>query len=43
MTMELSEIGLLDDGDIDLVEAGIALALVDRPKADQRLGDCFAT
>jgi regulator of sirC expression with transglutaminase-like and TPR domain len=34
MTMELSELGLLDDGDIDLVEAGIALALADRPKAD---------
>ncbi len=32
--MELAEIGLLDDGDIDLVEAGIALALADRPAAD---------
>ncbi len=32
--MELSELGLLDDGDIDLVEAGIALARADRPEAD---------
>ncbi len=32
--MELAEIGLLDDADIDLVEAGIALARADRPKAD---------
>lgn len=32
--MELSAIGLLDDGDIDLVEAAIALALADRPEAD---------
>ncbi len=32
--MELNAIGLLDDGDIDLVEAGIALALADRPQAD---------
>lgn len=32
--MELGAIGLLDDGDIDLVEAGIALALADRPEAD---------
>jgi len=32
--MELNAIGLLDDGDIDLVEAGIALALADRPEAD---------
>jgi regulator of sirC expression with transglutaminase-like and TPR domain len=32
--MELNELGLLDDGDIDLVEAGIALARGDRPEAD---------
>ncbi len=32
--MELSELGLLDDADIDLVEAGIALALADRPGID---------
>ena len=32
--MELTELGLLDDGDIDLVEAGIALARADRPDAD---------
>jgi regulator of sirC expression with transglutaminase-like and TPR domain len=32
--MELNALGLLDDGDIDLVEAGIALALADRPGAD---------
>ena len=32
--MELKELGLLDDGDIDLVEAGIALARADRPEAD---------
>lgn len=32
--MELNELGLLDDGDIDLVEAGIALARADRPDAD---------
>ena len=32
--MELNELGLLDDGDIDLVEAGIALARADRPEAD---------
>ena len=32
--MELNELGLLDDDDIDLVEAGIALARADRPKAD---------
>jgi len=32
--MDLDAIGLLDDGDIDLVEAGIALALADRPDAD---------
>ncbi len=29
--MELSELGLLDDADIDLIEAGIALARADRP------------
>jgi regulator of sirC expression with transglutaminase-like and TPR domain len=32
--MELNDLGLLDDGDIDLVEAGIALARADRPEAD---------
>jgi regulator of sirC expression with transglutaminase-like and TPR domain len=32
--MELNELGLLDDADIDLVEAGITLALADRPAAD---------
>jgi regulator of sirC expression with transglutaminase-like and TPR domain len=32
--MELNELGLLDDGDIDLVEAGIAIARADRPAAD---------
>jgi regulator of sirC expression with transglutaminase-like and TPR domain len=32
--MELNELGLLDDDDIDLVEAGIALAHADRPGAD---------
>ena len=32
--MELNELGLLDDSDIDLVEAGIALARADRPEAD---------
>jgi regulator of sirC expression with transglutaminase-like and TPR domain len=32
--MELNAIGLLDDRDIDLVEASIALALADRPDAD---------
>lgn len=32
--MELNELGLLDDSDIDLVEAGIALARADRPDAD---------
>ncbi|KPF78262.1 hypothetical protein IP88_04315 [alpha proteobacterium AAP81b] len=32
--MEIAQLGLLDDGDIDLVEAGIALARADRPKAD---------
>ena len=34
--MELGAIGLLDDADIDLVEAGIALSLADRPKADSQ-------
>lgn len=32
--MELNELGLLDDGDIDLIEAGIAIARADRPEAD---------
>ena len=32
--MELNALGLLDDADIDLVEAGITLALADRPAAD---------
>jgi regulator of sirC expression with transglutaminase-like and TPR domain len=32
--MELNDLGLLDDGDIDLVEASIALARADRPDAD---------
>ena len=32
--MELSAIGLMDDADIDLIEAGIALSLADRPHAD---------
>jgi regulator of sirC expression with transglutaminase-like and TPR domain len=32
--MELATIGLMDDADIDLVEAGIALSLADRPRAD---------
>ena len=32
--MELATIGLLDDGDIDLIEAGIALSLADRPHGD---------
>lgn len=32
--MELNAIGLLDDADIDLVEAAIALATADRPQAD---------
>lgn len=32
--MELATIGLLDDGDIDLIEAGIALSLADRPRGD---------
>ncbi|WP_197042021.1 transglutaminase family protein [Sandarakinorhabdus oryzae] len=36
--MELATLGLMDDADIDLVEAGIALSLADRPRADpQRL------
>ncbi len=32
--MELNAIGLLDDADIDLVDAAIALAQADRPEAD---------
>jgi regulator of sirC expression with transglutaminase-like and TPR domain len=32
--MELATLGLMDDADIDLVEAGIALSLADRPRAD---------
>ncbi len=32
--MELATIGLMDDADIDLIDAGIALALADRPHAD---------
>ena len=32
--MELNELGLLDDGDIDLIEASIVLARADRPEAD---------
>ncbi|MFZ4688173.1 MAG: tetratricopeptide repeat protein [Polymorphobacter sp.] len=32
--MELNDLGLLDDGDIDLIEAGIAIARADRPDAD---------
>jgi len=32
--MELNELGLLDDSDIDLIEAGIVLARADRPEAD---------
>ncbi len=32
--MELNDLGLLDDSDIDLVEAGIVLARIDRPGAD---------
>lgn len=32
--MDLATIGLMDDADIDLVEAGIALSLADRPRAD---------
>jgi len=36
--MDLATIGLMDDADIDLVEAGIALSMADRPGADcQRL------
>ena len=36
--MEISAIGLMDDADIDLIEAGVALSLADRPRADaQRL------
>jgi regulator of sirC expression with transglutaminase-like and TPR domain len=32
--MDLATIGLMEDGDIDLVEAGIAISLADRPRAD---------
>ncbi len=32
--MELSDLGLFDDADIDLIDAGICLALADRPNAD---------
>ena len=32
--MELATIGLMDDDDIDLIDAGIALSLADRPHAD---------
>jgi len=32
--IDLGTIGLLDDGDIDLIEAGIALSLADRPRGD---------
>ena len=32
--IELGIIGLMDDGDIDLIEAGIALSLADRPRGD---------
>lgn len=32
--MDWAQIGLMDDADIDLVEAGIALSLADRPRAD---------
>jgi regulator of sirC expression with transglutaminase-like and TPR domain len=32
--IELGRIGLMDDGDIDLIEAGIALSLADRPRGD---------
>ncbi len=32
--MELATIGLMDDDDIDLIDAGIALSLADRPNAD---------
>jgi regulator of sirC expression with transglutaminase-like and TPR domain len=34
MMMELAMIGLMDDDDIDLIDAGIALSLADRPSAD---------
>lgn len=33
-TQELATLGLVDDADIDMVEAGIALSLADRPRAD---------
>jgi len=32
--IELGRIGLMDDGDIDLIEAGITLSLADRPRGD---------
>ena len=32
--MDVAALGLFDDADIDLVEAGIALSIVDRPRAD---------
>lgn len=32
--MDLAAIGLMDDGDIDLIEAGIAPSLADRPRGD---------
>jgi regulator of sirC expression with transglutaminase-like and TPR domain len=32
--MDLAKIGLMDDADIDLVEAGIALSVADAPRAD---------
>ncbi|MEI6485552.1 MAG: transglutaminase family protein [Sphingomonadales bacterium] len=32
--MDLAAIGLMDDADIDLIEAGIALSLADNPRAD---------
>ncbi len=39
MTMELATIGLMDDADIDLIEAGIALAMADRPVGTAREAD----
>lgn len=33
-THELAKLGLMDDADIDLIEAGIALSLADEPHAD---------
>ena len=38
-THELARLGLLDDADIDLIEAGIALSLADKPKAVARDAD----